>query len=346
MFDGLDNPGWVIVGQGLITESGYEFNLVSDSDPVQDIIRRPVYGQGSFVQRIVLHNLMFGDVDPIDFGVGSTVALHHYFTVGDLNTRAIVSLSEPEEDGVWQLTFGTTGPKLQREVALVPEGTDYASLSLRYDHQLSTLTGLYDPDLSDDEPAVALSLPIELELSQESETRLSISTALSHNSGVVSSWSLEPLSNILGDFNGNGLLDATDIDQLSAQIRTATNDPLYDLNADSLVDDRDRQIWVHDLKQTFFGDADLNGSFDSTDLVQVLASGEYEDGVELNSSWRTGDWDGDRDFTSGDLVAALADGGYGIGPGVVPEPSGTAIALAAAALAATLGRRCSKTRRK
>jgi hypothetical protein len=171
-FDGLDNPGWVIVGEGLITESGYEFNLVSDSDPVQDIIRRPVYGQGSYLQQIVLQDLIFGDVDAGDFGAGSTVALHHYFTVGDLTKRAIVSLFEPEEEGVWQLTLATTGPTFQREVAFVPKGGDYVSLSLRYDHQLSTLSGLYDPDMSDNQAPVVLTMPIEIELSEESETRL------------------------------------------------------------------------------------------------------------------------------------------------------------------------------
>jgi hypothetical protein len=68
--------------------------------------------------------------------------------------------------------------------------------------------------------------------------------------------------------------------------------------------------------------------FDSTDLVQVLAFGEYEDGVELNSTWLTGDWGGDGEFTSGDLVVALADGGYEVAA-AVPEPNGVLLALLA-----------------
>jgi hypothetical protein len=93
------------------------------------------------------------------------------------------------------------------------------------------------------------------------------------------------------------------------------------------------------------GDADLNGSFDSTDLVQVLAFGEYEDGVELNSTWLTGDWDGDGDFTSGDLVVALADGGYEAGAAAVPEPASAMLAMASAALVPMCRRRHSKTHR-
>ena len=36
------------------------------------------------------------------------------------------------------------------------------------------------------------------------------------------------------------------------------------------------------------GDTDLSGSFDTSDLVQVLVSGEYEDDIELNSMWHRG----------------------------------------------------------
>jgi hypothetical protein len=82
---------------------------------------------------------------------------------------------------------------------------------------------------------------------------------------------------------------------------------------------------VVDLKQAWFGDADLDGQFNSSDLVSVLASGHYEDSLPGNSTWTTGDWNGDGDFTTSDLITALADGGYEQGPrlvvGAVPEPS-------------------------
>jgi hypothetical protein len=168
--------------------------------------------------------------------------------------------------------------------------------------------------------------------------------------GEVDHWSILSFSSIIGDVNGNGILDATDIDQLSEQVRMGTNDLLFDFNADALVNDLDRQFWLHDLKQTYFGDGDLSGSFNTADLVQVLASGEYEDDVELNSTWLTGDWDGDGDFTSGDLVVALADGGYEQGPrastAAVPEPTGIMMAMAAAAFALAATTLRPKTRRE
>ena len=50
-----------------------------------------------------------------------------------------------------------------------------------------------------------------------------------------------------------------------------------------------------------------------------------------NSTWATGDWDGNADFTTNDFVIALQQGGYERGPrdgvSVVPEPSGLLLVL-------------------
>jgi hypothetical protein len=81
---------------------------------------------------------------------------------------------------------------------------------------------------------------------------------------------------------------------------------------------------------TYFGDADLDGQFNSSDLVLVLAAGEYEDDLAMNSGWASGDWDGDGDFTTGDLIEALAHGGYeraaAAAGAAVPEPTWTLVA--------------------
>ena len=101
------------------------------------------------------------------------------------------------------------------------------------------------------------------------------------------------------------------------------------MNSDSLVDIDDVGIWVRDLAQSWIGDANLDGEFNSGDLVIVLSSGTYE--ADVNAVWSTGDFDGDGRSNSSDLVAALSDGGYELGPraavAAVPEP--TAFALAA-----------------
>jgi hypothetical protein len=145
---------------------------------------------------------------------------------------------------------------------------------------------------------------------------------------------------VTGDFNNNGVLDAPDIDDLTMQSAGGQNPPAYDLNADNAVNATDVTVWVKQLFGTWIGDANLDKEFNSSDLVQVLASGLYE--VDSDSKWSTGDFNGDGRSNSGDLVAALADGGYEVGapPALagVPEPASWTL-LAIAGLMWTLGRR-------
>jgi hypothetical protein len=107
---------------------------------------------------------------------------------------------------------------------------------------------------------------------------------------------------------------------------------MFDLNSDGLVDQQDLSVWLTDIGHTWFGDANLDGEFNSVDLVQVLATDEYEDGILTNSGWSTGDWNADGEFTSRDLIDALADGGYEQGPraatSAVPEPASVTILFA------------------
>jgi hypothetical protein len=58
------------------------------------------------------------------------------------------------------------------------------------------------------------------------------------------------------------------------------------------------------------GNANLDGRFDSGDLVQVFISGKYQTG--LPATWSEGDWNDDGVFDSSDLVAAFQDGRYGL----------------------------------
>jgi hypothetical protein len=76
------------------------------------------------------------------------------------------------------------------------------------------------------------------------------------------------------------------------------------------VDDGDRRFWVNELKHTYFGDANLDEAFNSTDLIDAFKTGEYEDRGRGNSSWADGDWDGDGEFTSSDFITAFQSGGY------------------------------------
>ncbi|MCA9213752.1 MAG: hypothetical protein KDB27_11835, partial [Planctomycetales bacterium] len=126
----------------------------------------------------------------------------------------------------------------------------------------------------------------------------------------------------LGDFDRNGSLDVSDINQLSLGIAEHNAD--FDINRDGSVDQGDLLDWVHGLKRTWIGDSNLDGEFNSSDLVQLFQAGHFEDGIAMNSGWTQGDWNGDSEFDTGDLVFAFQDGGYERGRrGVqaVPEPS-------------------------
>ena len=86
---------------------------------------------------------------------------------------------------------------------------------------------------------------------------------------------------------------------------------------------------MHELAKTWFGDADLNGEFNSTDFVQVFQRGKYE--TDSIAGWADGDWNGDGVFDSGDFVIAFQDGGYEQGPRTdavtVPKPGSVVLMI-------------------
>ncbi len=135
-------------------------------------------------------------------------------------------------------------------------------------------------------------------------------------------------SYVRGDFDDDQDLDVLDVDLLAQAMRSTDYARLFDLNQDTVVDIEDRREWVILLKGTWFGDTDLDGRFDSSDMVEVFQAGLYEDAVAGNATWGTGDWDGDGEFGSSDLVLAFQDGGFEAGPRqqpearLVPEPQG------------------------
>jgi uncharacterized protein YjiK len=115
-----------------------------------------------------------------------------------------------------------------------------------------------------------------------------------------------------GDIDSDGRLLPADLDVLHDAVngRITQQLSIHDLNGSGTVTDDDVVYFLHIIMGTWYGDANLNGSYDSSDLVLVSAAGEYEDGIPDNSTWIEGDWDGDEDYGTGDLVIALADGGY------------------------------------
>lgn len=77
------------------------------------------------------------------------------------------------------------------------------------------------------------------------------------------------------------------------------------------------------------GDSNLDGLFDSGDLVTVFRAGRYDTGAAAN--WEQGDWTGDGQFDSSDLIAAFREGNYraSAATAAVPEPKSLAIIIIA-----------------
>ena len=130
---------------------------------------------------------------------------------------------------------------------------------------------------------------------------------------------------IPGDVDTNDVIDVRDIDYLSVAIREGLDNNRYDVDRNGEVEPADRQMLLSDVKDLWIGDADLDGEFNSADLVAVFQAGEYDDANAGNSTWGTGDWDGNGEFDSADFVVAFQDGGYEQGTknqvASVPEPN-------------------------
>ena len=110
------------------------------------------------------------------------------------------------------------------------------------------------------------------------------------------------------DFNQDGQVDIADVDLLCVGINAG--DAAFDLTGDGQANTDDLVFMIRDVLGTTRGDANLDGNFDSADLVTVFTVGEFEDDIAGNSTWADGDWNCDFDFTTSDLVVAFQDGGY------------------------------------
>ncbi len=110
------------------------------------------------------------------------------------------------------------------------------------------------------------------------------------------------------DFNQDGVTNAADIDLLCQAV--GGGNLQFDLNGNQVVDQQDVAFLLDQVLRVPIGDANLDGNFDSTDLVQIFVSGQYEDNVAANSGWATGDWNCDQEFNTSDLVAAFQAGAY------------------------------------
>ena len=219
---------------------------------------------------------------------------------------------------------------------VLEEGTDYY-VGGRLDLSNSEYT-FFAQDLTNKSPLQEIPVPQTLgKLTQNSTFKIGSGESFWSPDGLIdevrfSNHALsvdELLPNLgtalFGDFDNSGELDEPDLALLADVIATETHDTTFDVTVDGLVDQNDLHHWIKNLKHTWIGDANLDGEFNSGDLVQVFQAGHYEDGIANNSTWTEGDWNADSEFDTGDLVLAFQDGGFELGQRMaavtVPEPT-------------------------
>jgi len=126
-------------------------------------------------------------------------------------------------------------------------------------------------------------------------------------------------SNIPGDMDGDGDVDADDIDLLFADFGDAGHaGPLSDLDGDGDADSGDMDILIHDLVETTigvgteYGDTNLDGMVDTTDATRLATHFSHSD-----VGWAGGDLNGSGLVNITDLVILATYFGFPL-----PPPSG------------------------
>ena len=132
-----------------------------------------------------------------------------------------------------------------------------------------------------------------------------------------------------GDFNEDNRWDISDIDLLMAEIGRGSQDTVFDLNGDALVNDLDRDQWLdiagtaHGLIEPYLvGDANLDTHVNASDL-NALAVNWLSD----QNAWSDGNFTGEG-VNAADLNALALNWQESVPvAAAVPEPSSNVILL-------------------
>ena len=268
-----------------------------------------------------------GETHWVTFGLfASDGAQLHIHGVSFADSNQVDALSH-ELDGDTVLTFPERWTGNTNTLGLIPlrEGVDYDWEGFHYEYRVDSGYEIW----------VAQGNQLEVDYTNVEEF-LSVFAPLSSAGGSLSIPRNEGLTLALrGDYDNDQQLDAGDLDLQTGAIISGRHEVTFDLNHDGLVDGDDRLFWIEhpEMKHTYLGDANLDGQFDSADVVQVFVVGQFETG-QL-AFWDGGDWNADQVFDSADFVAAFSRGGYEAGPRggggqqPVPEPTGLVLSVLA-----------------
>ena len=127
-----------------------------------------------------------------------------------------------------------------------------------------------------------------------------------------------------GDFDSNDSLDVADVEYLSRYIccvKYHNDGERLDLNTDSFIDREDLRVWIEELKQTDFGDVNLDGTVTFDDFLSLSHN------FGKPGTWGNGDFNADRAVDFGDFLILSAN--FGKSPSglvAVPEPCASTMA--------------------
>jgi hypothetical protein len=134
------------------------------------------------------------------------------------------------------------------------------------------------------------------------------------------------LSNeLIGDFNVDDNVDATDIDNLCGQIQAGDNDILFDLNLDGIVTEEDLNDLLGSVLMTGIGDANLDGAIDLSDLNVV------RNNFGSAGGWASGNFDCSPAVDLPDLNAVRNNFGF-TRTVPVPEPASSVLLIFTSAI--------------
>jgi hypothetical protein len=128
------------------------------------------------------------------------------------------------------------------------------------------------------------------------------------------------------DFTGDGLCDVDDINALGVEVIAGTNDPAFDLNGDTFVNNLDRNEWLaqaaaeNGFSEAYqLGDSNLDGIADGQDFVEWNSEKFGPPGP--STPWSDADWDFNNFVDGGDFTLWNGNKFDPISASAIPEPS-------------------------
>ena len=138
----------------------------------------------------------------------------------------------------------------------------------------------------------------------------------------------------LGDFDGDGDIDADDIDALGAAIQAGSTDLAFDMDGNGLVEQADFNLHVTTLVDTLIGEGSgtMFGDFNLDGVIDLIDLGTLGEQYGIGTGWATGDTDGNGVIDLIDLGSVGENYGFAA-TAPIPEPATmTLLGLGAVAL--------------